>query len=102
MQQYRSKKTYIDSNGVQHYQGVTPYTPRPGFFGNSVQYNPVDIDWKNYQSTSNQKEEDFKTQADAIREAFPSATDAQIMDVGPDLSKRYFIHRGLSINHSST
>lgn len=54
-QQYRGKKTYIDKDGVQHYEGVTPYSPQAGFFGYSVKHNPTNIDWSTYQSTLNNK-----------------------------------------------
>lgn len=52
-QQYKGKPTYIDKDGIQHYEGQTLYSPKPGFFGNSIQYNPANIDWSTYQSSTN-------------------------------------------------
>lgn len=54
-QQYRGKPTYIDKDGIQHYEGQALYTPKPGFFGNSIQYNPANIDWSTYTSVSGNK-----------------------------------------------
>lgn len=44
-QQYKGKKTYIDADGVQHYQGVAPYSPKANFFGQTVKYNQPNIDF---------------------------------------------------------
>lgn len=52
-QQYRGKPTYVDSNGIQHYAGITPYSAKAGFFGNSVVHNPTNIDWSTYLSNGN-------------------------------------------------
>ncbi len=50
-QQYRGVKTYVDKDGVQHYQGTALYSPQPNFFGYSIKQNPVNIDWSTYQKT---------------------------------------------------
>lgn len=54
-QQYKGEATYIDKDGVQHYAGTPLYSPKAGFFGNSVQHNPVGIDWSTYQSSTGNK-----------------------------------------------
>lgn len=54
-QQYKGKPTYIDKDGVQHYQGQSLYTPKANFFGYSTQYNPTAVDFSTYQSTSGNK-----------------------------------------------
>jgi len=51
-QQYKGNPTYVDKDGIQHYQGQALYTPKPGFWGNSIQYNPANIDWSTYQSST--------------------------------------------------
>jgi len=54
-QQFKGKATYIDKDGIQHYAGTPLYSPKAGFFGNSVQHNPVGIDWSTYQSSTGNK-----------------------------------------------
>jgi len=54
-QQYRGKKTYIDKDGVQHYEGQTLYSPQSNFFGYSIKHNPTNIDWSTYQSNLGNK-----------------------------------------------
>lgn len=78
-QQYKGAKTYVDKNGIQHYQGTALYTPKAGFWGNTVQYNPAGIDWKTYQSTQNNKDDNFEAQVKTLRESFPGASDADIL-----------------------
>jgi hypothetical protein len=54
-QQYKGKPTYIDQDGVQHYEGQALYTPKAGLWGNTVQYNAPNIDWANYQRSTGNK-----------------------------------------------
>jgi len=55
-QQYNSgKKTFVDEDGIQHYQGQALYTPKAGLWGNTVQYNAPQIDWANYQRSTGNK-----------------------------------------------
>ena len=77
-QQYRGKATYKDKDGIQHYQGNALYTPKPNFWGNTVQYNPAGIDWKTYQSTQNSKDNSVDEDIallKAYKEAFPTMSE---------------------------
>ena len=54
-QQYRGKPTYIDKDGIQHYEGQALYSPKPNFWGNTVVHNPTNIDWSTYQRSTGNK-----------------------------------------------
>ena len=85
--QYRGKPTYVDENGVQHYKGEALYTPRAGFFTNSIGYNPVNIDWDNYTSSKNNREFITREQVDNIRSLFPNLSDKELATLIGSLSK---------------
>jgi len=80
-QQYKGKPTYIDADGVQHYQGQALYTPKAGFWGNSVQYNPTEIDFSTYQSSQTSMEDDDALYVKSMRELLPGITDDGLKDL---------------------
>ena len=80
-QQYKGKPTYIDKDGVQHYQGQALYTPKPGFFGYSVGYNPVNVDFSTYQSPNNK--------VDSMNEVYAAFAEAKKYD--PELKLADFL-----------
>lgn len=80
-QPYKGKPTYIDADGVQHYQGQALYTPKAGFWGNSVQYNPTEIDFSTYQSSQTSMEDDDALYVKSIRELLPGISEDKLGDL---------------------
>lgn len=92
-QQYRGKATYIDQDGVQHYQGTPLYSPKAGFFGNSVVHNPVNIDWSTYQSSTGNKIDSPEELGKAYQ---------QMVRLMPGLTPDAFIKSRTLMNYNTT
>lgn len=80
-QQYRGKPTYIDKDGIQHYEGQALYSPKPNFWGNTVVHNPTNIDWSTYQSSQTSMEDDDALYVKSMRELLPGITDDGLKDL---------------------
>lgn len=87
-EQFRGKPTYIDENGVQHYEGKPLYSPKAGFWGNSVIHNPTNIDWSTYQSGQTSMEDDDQAYVRNIRELIPGVSDDKVADLLRERTKK--------------
>lgn len=87
-QQYRGKPTYVDQDGIQHYEGQALYTPKAGFWGNSIQHNPANIDWSTYERSQTSMEDDDASYVKSIRELLPGISEDKIGDLLRERTKK--------------